>query len=119
MINQETSEDNDSHLSHVSLDNSLDGTLKSHIHIDLFAYTLLTLSVGWVVMGASEAWRFDLWLQLFIILVVSLIWTLLSYIILNEIRRLVSKAESSRVFHQLKKQSKEVNQDVSLEEGRG
>ena len=67
------------------------GASKVRIHIDLFAFTLLTLSVGWLVMGTSSAWHFDLWLQLFVVLIVALIWTLMSYIFLNEIRRVASK----------------------------
>jgi hypothetical protein len=73
---------------------------KVRIHVDLFAFTLLTLSVGWLVMGASAAWHLDLWMQLFIILVVALIWTLMSYIVLNEVRRVGLKMAKKTVVTQ-------------------
>ena len=63
---------------------------RGRIHIDLFALNLTTLSIGWLVMGASEVWKFSIWLQMILVMIVALLWTIVSYLILNEIQKVAS-----------------------------
>jgi hypothetical protein len=65
--------------------------------VDLFAYTLVTISFGWAVMSLLRGWAYDLWLQAGIVMLSSLIWALYSNLALHyfkgvELRRLRAEA---------------------------
>jgi len=68
---------------------------KVRVHIDLFAFVLTTLAIGWVAFNASAAWRLDLWVQMVVVLLVALVWTLIGYIVMNQIHQVIAKIMSA------------------------
>lgn len=62
---------------------------KVRVHIDLFAFVLATLAIGWLAFNASAAWRLDLWVQMVVVLLVALVWTLIGYIVMNQIQKVI------------------------------
>lgn len=57
------------------------------LHIDLFAYTLLTLSFGWAMMNVLAGWKLSLWIQTAIIFVCATLWTLFGSLFMLAARR--------------------------------
>jgi hypothetical protein len=59
--------------------------------VDLFAYTLMSLSFGWVLMNLLHAWTLDLYIQCFIVLAMSVMWALYAHLALAILKRYAAK----------------------------
>lgn len=68
---------------------------KVRVHIDLFAFVLTTLAIGWMTFNVSAAWRLNLLVQMIVVLLVALVWTLIGYIVMNQIHQVIAKIMST------------------------
>ncbi len=59
--------------------------------IDLFAYTISSLSFGWVLMNLLHGWRYDILVQGAIILMLSVVWALYGHLALGWLKRTAIK----------------------------
>jgi hypothetical protein len=55
--------------------------------VDLFAYTICSLSFGWVLMNLLHAWTLDILIQAVIVLLESVVWALYGHLALESIKR--------------------------------
>jgi uncharacterized membrane protein len=68
------------------------------LKVSLFAYTLATLSYGWMMMYAFNAWKVDVEVQLIVVFISAVLWTLFAHLLIYSIQRGALRKFRDQIF---------------------